>query len=172
MDSIRRLVVVRHSKAEQFAPSDVERVLSPRGRADGRVLGEWLASQGIAAEVAYVSYAARTRETWDVVAEGAGWTIEPHIDGALYGTDEFGVLELVHTTPATVGTVVVVGHNPTMEMLAQQLDNGEGDATGAVELGTFPTSTAAVFEVDGDWADMAPMQARLQAFHVGRADSN
>ncbi|MCX6401008.1 MAG: histidine phosphatase family protein [Propionibacteriales bacterium] len=128
--------------------------------------------QGIAAEVAYVSYAARTRETWEVLADGAGWGIEPQIDGALYGTDEFGVLELVHTTPASVGTVVVVGHNPTMEMLAQQLDDGEGDATGAVELGTFPTSTAAVFEIDGDWTDLAPMQARLQAFHVGRADAN
>lgn len=169
MNSIRRLVVVRHSKAEQFAPSDLERVLSPRGRADGKVLGEWLAGQGVTPGTAYVSYAARTRETWQVVAEGAGWKIEPHIDGSLYGTDEFGVLELVHTTPADVETVVVVGHNPTMEMLAQQLDNGEGTATGAVEMGTFPTSTAAVFEVDGQWSDMAPMQARLQAFHVGRA---
>lgn len=163
-------MVVRHSKAEQFAPSDLERVLSPRGRADGRVLGEWLSSQGIVAEMAYVSNAARTRETWQVVAEGAGWDLEPHIDGALYTTDEQGVLELVHTTPDPVGTVIVVGHNPTMEMLAQSLDNGEGAATGAIELGTFPTSTAAVFEVDGDWTDMAPMQARLQAFHIGRAD--
>jgi phosphohistidine phosphatase len=169
VNSIRRLVVVRHSKAEQFAPSDLERVLSPRGRADGKVLGEWLAGQGVVPGTAYVSYAARTRETWQVVAEGAGWELEPHIDGSLYGTDEFGVLELVHTTPEDVETVVVVGHNPTMEMLAQQLDDGEGTATGSVEMGTFPTSTAAVFEVDGQWSDMAPMRARLQAFHVGRA---
>lgn len=162
-------MVVRHSKAEQFAPSDLERVLSPRGRADGKVLGEWLATQGIIPGTAYVSYAARTRETWQVVAEGAGWELEPTIDGSLYGTDELGVLELVHATPEDVETVVVVGHNPTMEMLAQQLDNGEGSATGSVEMGTFPTSTAAVFEVDGAWTEMAPMQARLQAFHVGRA---
>lgn len=162
-------MVVRHSKAEQFAPSDLERVLSPRGRADGKVLGEWLAAQGIIPGTAYVSYAARTRETWQVVAEGAGWELEPTIDGSLYGTDELGVLELVHATPEDVETVVVVGHNPTMEMLAQQLDNGEGSATGSVEMGTFPTSTAAVFEVDGAWTEMAPTQARLQAFHVGRA---
>lgn len=162
-------MVVRHAKAEQFAPSDVERALSPRGRADGRALGEWLARQGIVAEAAYVSHAARTRETWQVLAGGAGWDVEAQVDGMLYGTDELGVLELVHATPDTVGTVVVVGHNPTMAMLAQQLDDGMGAATGSVELGTFPTSTAAAFEVIGQWSDMAPMRARLEAFHVGRA---
>lgn len=168
MEKQRLLVVVRHAKAEQFAPSDVERVLSARGRDDGRALGAWLAAEGIAPDVAYVSYAARTRETWAVVAGGAGWDLAPQIDGNLYGTDEDGVLELVRTTPDDASTVVVVGHNPTMAMLVQLLDDGEGEATGAVELGSFPTGAAAVFELTGPWGDVAPMGCRLQAYHVGR----
>ncbi|MBM7520526.1 SixA phosphatase family protein [Nocardioides nitrophenolicus] len=169
MEKQRLLVVVRHAKAEQFAPSDVERVLSDRGREDGRALGAWLGGFGVVPDVAYVSYAARTRETWDVVAAGAGWRLAPRIDGNLYGTDEEGVFELIRTTPADADTVVVIGHNPTMAMLVQLLDDGEGEASGAVELGSFPTSAAAVFEVAGPWEDVAAMGGRLVAFEVGRA---
>lgn len=169
METTRRLVIIRHAKAEPYAPTDVERVLADRGRVEGRLLGQWLAGERVTPDAAYVSYAARTRETWDVVAAGAGWTLEPVYDGNLYGTDEEGVLDLVRDAPAAATTVVVVGHNPTVGMLVQLLDDGEGAATGSVALGSFPTSTAAVFTVDGDWADVAPMQARLDAFHVARA---
>lgn len=169
MEKQRLLVVVRHAQAEQFAPSDVERVLSARGRADADVLGRWLGAQGIVPDVAYVSYAARTRETWAALAEGAGWGLAPQVDGGLYGTDEEGVLELVHTTPDEASTVVVVGHNPTMAMLVQLLDDGEGPASGSVALGTFPTAAAAVFAVEGGWQDATAMGCRLQAYEVGRA---
>lgn len=169
MEKQRLLVVVRHAKAEQSAPSDVERVLSAQGRADGRALGRWLAGQGVSPDVAYVSYAARTRETWEALAEGAGWDIAPTVDGSLYATDEDGVLELVHTTPGDARTVVVVGHNPTMAMLVQLLDDGEGAASGEFQLGTFPTGAAAVLEVPGEWSDATSMGCRLRAFHVGRA---
>ena len=170
VDTTRRLVIVRHAKAEPYAPTDVERVLADRGRIEARLLGEWLASEGIAPDVAYVSYAARTRETWDAVAAGAGWDLEPEYDGNLYGTDEEGAMDLVRATPAEAGTVVVIGHNPTMGMLVQLLDDGEGEATGSVALGSFPTSTAAVFDIQGSWADLAPMQGRLRHFHVARED--
>lgn len=163
-------MIIRHAKAEPYAASDVERVLAERGRAEGRLLGEWLAGEGIAPDVAFVSYAARTRETWDVVSAGAGWTLEPAYDAQLYGTDEDGVLDLLRTAPEDSATAVVVGHNPTMAVLVQLLDDGEGAASGAVDLGSFPTSTAAVLEVDGSWADLAPMGGRLTGFHVARGD--
>ena len=169
MEKQRLLVVVRHAKAQQFAASDIERVLTPRGRADAVALGEWLAASGVRPDVAYVSAAARTRETWQCLAEGAGWGLEPQIEGQLYGTDEDGVLELVHGTPDEAGTVIVVGHNPTMAMLVQLLDDGAGAATGAAELGTFPTSTAAVFATEGAWDEVAAMGCRMELFEVARS---
>lgn len=168
MEINRRLVIVRHAKAEAYGPSDVDRVLADRGRVEGRLLGEWLAAQGIVPDVAYVSYAVRTRETWAVVASGAGWDLEPEYDGTLYGTDEDGALDIVRTTSEEARTVVVVGHNPTMGMLVQLLDDGAGEATGSVALGTFPTSTAAVLDFSGRWRDLAAMSARLRLFHVAR----
>ena len=62
---------------------------------------------------------------------------------------------------------MIVGHNPTMAMLAQLLDDGEGDAAAGERMaGGFPTSAVAVFELNGSWADLEA--ARLTAFHVGR----
>lgn len=168
MQKTRRLVIVRHAKAETFAPSDDQRSLTDRGRADARLLGEWLATEGIDPDAAYVSTALRTRETWDGVAAGAGWSLEPVYDGGLYDTDEEGALDIVRAVPAETGTVVVIGHNPTVGMLVALLDDGEGEATGAVAAGTFPTSTAAVFDVLDDWAELGAMAARLRLFHVAR----
>jgi phosphohistidine phosphatase len=169
VDSIRQLVVVRHAKAESFAPNDVDRVLADSGRADARALGLWFKEQGIVADAAYVSYAARTQETWQLVADAAGWDVEPEIDGTLYGTDEDGVLELIRETDDGARTAVVLGHNPTIGLLAQLLDDGDGGAPAATDLAGFPTCTAAVFEVTCSWAEVAPMCARLRAFHVARA---
>lgn len=171
MQKTRRLVIVRHAKAETFATSDDQRSLTDRGRTEARLLGQWLADEGVVPDVAYVSTALRTRETWDGVAAGAGWPLEPVYDGGLYDTDEEGALDIVRATPAATGTIIVIGHNPTVGMLVQLLDDGEGEATGAVAAGTFPTSTAAVFDVPDDWAGLGAMAARLRRFHVARDEA-
>jgi len=163
----RLLVVVRHAKAEAFASSDVERVLTDRGRADAKALGAWLGDEGIVADAAYVSDAARTRETWQIVSESAGWQTEPVFSGVLYGTDEQGLMELLREADDSARTVVVIGHNPAVSMLVQLLDNGEGEEG---DLSGMPTCAAAVFELGCSWSEVGPMCARLRAFHVGRAD--
>lgn len=169
MLSDRRLVLVRHAKAEGFAPRDIDRVLADRGRRDAAALGGWLREQGIAPDVAYVSSATRTQETWQILAEAAGWSVDPRIEGGLYGADEEGVIDLVRDAPAEAATVLVVGHNPTIGMLAQLLDDGEGSLD-APELAVgFPTGAAAVFTLECAWEDLEPMCARLVDFHVGRS---
>lgn len=169
MDTPHRLVVVRHAKAEPYGPTDFERELSARGRADAAAVGAWLAEQGVVADAALVSAATRTRQTWEALAEAAGWSVEPDLDRALYGADEETVLDLVAMTDEGVGTVVVIGHNPTIGMLAQLLDDGEGppDAVDRLMQG-YPTSATAVFELPATWARLAMGRARLTDYHVGR----
>ena len=75
----RRLVVMRHSKAESTAPSDHERALASRGRADAAAAGMWLAEQGITPDAALVSDAMRTRQTW---AQVAGLAESAELDAA------------------------------------------------------------------------------------------
>lgn len=165
-----RLVVARHSKAEPYGPTDFERELAARGRADAAAAGAWLAGQGVRADAALVSAAARTVETWEVLSEAAGWSVDARLDRALYGADEDGVLDLVRLTDEGVGTLVVVGHNPTVGMLAQLLDDGDGppDAVDRLMRG-FPTSATAVFELPATWERAAMGRARLTMFNVGRA---
>lgn len=165
----RRLVVMRHAKAAQDGPTDFERVLTERGHADAAEAGAWLDRQGIAPDHALVSAAARTRETWVSLAQGAGWDLEPELDRGLYSAEPATAVDLISLVDDAVGSLVVIGHNPTMAYLAQILGDGEGDPALESELLVgFPTSATAVFAYDGAWADLGEGSARLVGYHVGR----
>ncbi|WP_141013238.1 SixA phosphatase family protein [Nocardioides sambongensis] len=165
---MRSVVLVRHAKAESFAASDHDRRLTERGRQDAAELGRRLRALGVSPDLVYVSSARRAQQTWDGVRAAAGWDVSAHTDRGLYGADEESVLELLRVTEDVVGTVAVVGHNPTMGMLAHGLDDGHGPASSEL-AGGFPTATAAVLEHDGGWADLGPASSRLRLFEVGRA---
>jgi phosphohistidine phosphatase len=160
---------MRHAKAEQGGRTDFERVLTDRGHADAAEAGAWLATQGFAPDQALVSAAARTQETWTSLAEGAGWTLEPDYDRGLYSAEPATAMDLISLVDDAVGSLVVIGHNPTMAYLAQLLGDGEGDPALEGELlAGFPTSATAVFAYDGAWADLSEGSARLVGYHVGR----
>jgi phosphohistidine phosphatase len=161
------LAVIRHAKAEQTGANDFERELTGRGRADATAAGAWLAGVGVAPDQALVSAAPRAAQTWEALASGADWSVEPDLDRGLYTAGPDTALDVLRALDEDCRCAVIVGHNPTMEMLAQLLDDGEGDAEAGTQMaGGFPTSAVAVFEVDGSWADLA--SARLAGFHVGR----
>jgi phosphohistidine phosphatase len=170
VEPVRTIVVMRHAKAEQSGPSDFERRLSERGHADAADAGQWLAGLGIEPELALVSAAARTQQTWEALAEGAGWDLDPELDEGLYSAGTQTALDLLREVDKGITSVMVVGHNPTMASLAAILDDGAGDADAGVDLALgYPTSALTVFSYDGDWADLDEASASLVAYHVGRA---
>jgi phosphohistidine phosphatase len=161
------LVVIRHAKAEQVAATDLERELTEIGRADAAAAGVWLAAAGVQPDHALVSAAPRAVQTWEALAGGAGWSLDADLDPGLYSAGPDTALDLLRALDESSGSAVLVGHNPTMAVLAQLLDDGEGDVdAGNAMAAGFPTMAVAVFEVDGDWADLE--SARLTGFHVGR----
>ncbi|NPC96326.1 histidine phosphatase family protein [Nocardioides sp. zg-DK7169] len=161
---------MRHAQAESHGPSDHERELAPRGRRDARAGGEWLAARGITPDAALVSAALRTRETWESLATGAGWDLDAAaFDEGLYSAGAEAALDLVRGTDDDVRTLVLIGHNPTVGVLAQQLDDGQGDPEASVAmLGGYPTAATTVFEVGSGWSDLGAEGARVVAFHVPR----
>lgn len=165
----RRLVVMRHAKAEGAAVSDVERPLAPAGTVAAGEVGSWLAAHGLVPDVALVSSALRTRETWAAVRAGAGWDVDAEELHALYTASAETALDLVRTVPAQARVVLVVGHNPTVAMLANLLEDGEGDdeATAALTVEGYPPGTVTVFDVDPAWSDLRFSGATLRAHHVG-----
>ena len=170
--SSRRLVIVRHAQATSSAASDAERELTRRGRADAAAAGRWLAALGLgpSGRGALVSAATRTRQTWAELVAATAWDVDAVVDEALYVAGPDAALDLVRATAEDVDTLVVVGHNPTMGLLAQGLDDGDGDdeASTAMAGHGFPTCTLAVLAVPGPWVDLAAAGARLEAFHVAR----
>jgi phosphohistidine phosphatase len=128
-----------------------------------------LSEQGVVPDCAYVSAATRTQQTWEAVAEGAGWTLDPTLDPGLYPADPDTALDVLRTIDDGCRAAIVIGHNPTMAYLAQLIDDGEGDveAGNSMAIG-FPTSSLAVFSYDGEWADLGPGAASVTAFHVAR----
>ena len=167
----RTLVLMRHSKAEQYAASDAERELAPRGRGDAAEVGRWLAGHGLVCDHALVSAAARAVQTWESVADGAGWSLEPDVDPSLYQAGPETTLDVIRSAPDDATCVVVVGHNPTIATLAQLLDDGEGDDDAMAEMNQgYPTSAITVFRWEGPWADLELGSATVTAFFVGRGD--
>jgi phosphohistidine phosphatase len=143
------LVLLRHAKAEPHHPDDHSRVLAARGRTDAAAAREWLCSKGILPERVLVSTSSRTRETWELASVG---TVKPIFEERLYEAGTEDLLEVLRETPEDTGTVVLVGHNPSIELLAWQLDDSE-DARDQTNRG-LPTAAIAVFEVAG-WGELA-----------------
>lgn len=166
----RVLVVMRHGKAESFAPEDHRRGLTERGQRDAGEAGAWLAAQGLVPTHAFVSSATRARASWAAVAEASGTAAEPLVEDAVFTADTDTALDLLRTTPADAEVVLYVGHNPTAASLVYLLDDGDPDPDAFRSMSAgFPPAAVAVLEVTVPWADLGAATGHLVAFHVGAA---
>ncbi|WP_424184531.1 SixA phosphatase family protein [Actinokineospora sp. G85] len=119
---MRRLVVLRHAKsAWPEGVPDYRRPLADRGRRDAPAVGRWLADRIGDINIALVSPATRTRQTWDLVAAELKTTPTVVHDEQLYGEGPDSVLGVLGTLPETADTVLLIGHNPDLEDLVETL---------------------------------------------------
>lgn len=170
MQSQRRLVLLRHAKSD-WPPGvpDHDRPLGERGRREAPLVGAWLAERGLVPDLALLSGATRTRQTWSLVAGRLDADVPAVVDERLYDAGPTQMLGVVHGVSPEVGTVVVVGHNPGTQALALLLEDGQGPAEDRSRMGAkFPTSAAAVLAVDCAWRELGAGDGRLEAFVVAR----
>ncbi|MBO9557570.1 MAG: histidine phosphatase family protein [Caulobacter sp.] len=150
-----RLILMRHGKAEAHAASggDFERALAPRGQNDSALMGKVLARAGLSPDLALVSSARRTRETWAAAAP-AFPQARSELRRDLYHAEAQEVLSAIREEAPDGGTVMVVGHNPGLHELALRLAlGGPAEPAQLAQLrGKFPTATVAVFAIDPDGA--------------------
>ncbi len=170
MTDLRRLVVMRHGKAEPYGASDRDRELTPRGVADCQDAGRHLAARGWVPELAVVSSAVRTRMTWQAMQEGLAARPREQVEDVLYHGDAEETLEPLQGIDPGIRTLAWVGHNPTVTSLGTLLDDGDGDPTAVTGLlGGFAAGALAVYEVEVPWAELGPGAGRLVDFYVGRS---
>lgn len=148
---MNRLILLRHAKAETDAASgdDFDRPLAPRGRREARAMGAQLAALGFSIDVALVSPALRTRETWEIAAQALSGA-EVRFDQALYNAEARTIAKLAEQVGEGGGTVLVVAHNPGLQELAVTLmrDGAAPQAFLARAMRDFPPAAVAVFDID------------------------
>ncbi len=168
-EDVRRLLLMRHAKAEAGGADDHARDLTERGRRDAAETGSWLRDQGLVPTHALVSSAARTTQTWLELAAASGSTARPDLDDALYAAGPDSALEVIRAATAQAATLLVVAHNPTVAHLAQLLSDGLADATALRDMAHgYPPAAVTVLELSGPWAELGEGGARVTAFHVGQ----
>lgn len=142
---MKRLALLRHAKAEPGdRGNDHERRLAERGRRDAPVMGRAIAAAGWRPELILCSTARRTAETLELVLAQFAPSPRVMLEPALYHAEAATILERVARVEESVGSVLVIGHNPGLEELALHLA-GDTKLGRRIETG-FVTAAFAAFE--------------------------
>ncbi|MFI1676038.1 SixA phosphatase family protein [Streptomyces sp. NPDC020607] len=164
-ESTRRLVLLRHARAETSDDSDRERPLTERGRKDAPVAGRRLATSGILPDLALCSTAARCREAWKLAVAELPQRPRTVYEDRLYEASLGELIALASETSDEVADLLLVGHNPGMHALADALaGEAEGDLLPRLNRSGFPTASIAVLTFSGSWKSVEHGVARLVAF--------
>ncbi|KMO97457.1 SixA phosphatase family protein [Streptomyces roseus] len=151
-DTPRRIVLLRHAKADWPQVADHDRPLAERGRKEAPAAGLKLAETGIAFDLALCSTAVRTRETWKLAVHEMPHRPRTSYEERLYDASLGELIALLNETSDEVENLLVIGHNPGMHALADALSgSAEGDAAVRMSRTGFPTAAFAVVSFTGSW---------------------
>ncbi|MFC0596910.1 SixA phosphatase family protein [Streptomyces palmae] len=165
VDVPRRIVLLRHAKADWAQESDHERPLAERGRTDALVAGRWLAGSGISLDLTLCSTALRTRETWKLAVAELPQRPKTVYEERMYEASLGELIALLNEVSDEVADLLLVGHNPGMHALADALaGEAEGDLLSRMNRSGFPTAAIAVVTFDGSWKSVEHGVGRLTAF--------
>ncbi|WP_319825797.1 histidine phosphatase family protein [Thalassovita sp.] len=113
-----RLILMRHAKSDWDDPllPDHARPLNDRGRASAPAMGGWLKARGYRPDLALVSDATRTRETF----AGLGLDCPVRFLPELYHAGAARMLDVLQDA-GDAPTVLMLGHNPGIAECAERL---------------------------------------------------
>lgn len=160
---MRFVYLLRHAKSSwKSGVPDHERPLAGRGRRAAKAIARHLREQGIEPELVLCSTARRARETLERVAPALGSSML-EIEPALYRASEEALRERLRTLPDEVASVMLIGHNPELQLLA--LDLARPSAASRELEAKYPTAALATLEFAGPrWRELDHGTAKLAAF--------
>ena len=161
-----RLILTRHAKSawDDPATGDHARVLTARGRRSAPLIGAWLAANGYEPDLALVSDAARTRETWALIAKALPAPVPARILPALYLAGPELILRALQSASGTC--VMLIGHNPGIaDAAALLLDKPLSGA----DFARYPTAATLVADFDlPDWSTLRFGAGKARDFVIPR----
>jgi phosphohistidine phosphatase len=155
---MKRIYLLRHAKSswKHHELADHDRPLAGRGKRAAKAIAKHMRAQEFDPELVLCSSARRARQTLEWI-EPALERASVQVEGELYGASACELLTRLRRLPDSVGSVLVIGHNPAIHELALEL------AGPAPELaGKFPTAALAALTFDGTaWVELGPEATEL-----------
>jgi phosphohistidine phosphatase len=171
---MKTLTLLRHAKSSWDDPSqsDFDRPLNARGHAAARAMGREMRRLGLAYDLILASPAARVTGTLNELAQGYGGAAATVQDERIYLASPATLLALVRAADDEIGSLLLVGHNPGLALLALAL--GRPGGLHDLVAAKYPTGALTEISLDVDsWRDVAEGAGTLARFIRPRdLDSN
>ncbi|MCA9951024.1 MAG: histidine phosphatase family protein [Anaerolineales bacterium] len=120
---MKTLLILRHAKSswDNMYLSDFERPLSKRGKDDAPRMGEVLRREELVPDLIISSAAKRAVATAQLAARACEYENEITFTRDFYHADPDSYIEVLSEVDDEVASVMVVGHNPGIEELVEQI---------------------------------------------------
>jgi phosphohistidine phosphatase len=164
---MKRLCFLRHAKSDWGDPAkdDFDRPLNARGTKAANFMAKYIASSPYRPDAVICSAAARATATCSPLCEALGKDVPVTYRDELYHAMPDTMLEEIHRASDDAETLLLVGHNPGLVLLAMALAEDLDDETALRVAHGVPTGGFIVFEFDVDrWADIAEGEGRTVFF--------
>ena len=164
---VRTIILLRHAKSSWSDPTlaDIDRPLAPRGERASRSIAEYIRRKKIHPDLVLCSPSLRTRQTLEAIESSLGKRSTVELVPALYAASETELLEQLQALPESIGSVMLIGHNPGLHVLACVLASRGADLQQLEEK--FPTGALATLVADNDsWAGLGRGSATLVDYVV------
>jgi phosphohistidine phosphatase len=159
----KELLILRHGKSSwEFDCDDFHRPLVERGKRGAEQIGLWLLQQNLLPDFILSSPAVRALETAQRCCKAMGFN-DRHIyqDSRIYEANAATLKALLTECPAQAQRVMLVGHNPGLEHLLQDLVHEALPETAEGKL--LPTATLAHVRLAEHWSQTHSGCGRLNS---------
>jgi phosphohistidine phosphatase len=160
--AVRTIILLRHGKSSWTDPTlaDLDRPLAPRGERSSKRIATYMRRKGIRPALVLCSPSLRTRQTLEAIEPSLAKDCSVKLVAELYAASEQELFDRVRALPESVGSVMLIGHNPGIQELALVLASR---GTDLAKLGEkFPTAALATLVVESEsWAALKHGDAEL-----------
>lgn len=168
---MKHLFLLRHAKSswEDSGFADFDRPLAPRGRRACLLLARYMQEAALSFDLVLCSGAERARETWERIAEAMGAGTPAEYDDALYMAGAGALMTRLRGLDPEINAVLLIGHNPDIEILAGRLCGAGEDVALARLEEKYPTGGLAEIALEcRDWPSLKERCGTLKRFTVPR----
>ena len=156
---MKQIFLLRHAKSDwsTLGQQDFERPLVKRGINDALLISQYIQDEKHSVDAVLCSSAVRTKETFDLCAHSFNFSIEKatYLDELYFGSVDKAI-KLIKGLNNNLSSVLLVGHNPTMHILLEEI-------TGKT-IDSFSTCALEQICIENSWKDLSLKNCELKSF--------